>query len=64
MSAPLENRLAALEQKVQRLEWKVKEQLDLYRSIQVSDEETIRDLYNSVQSLQRIIERLLPDSNA
>lgn len=60
MTEALETRLEALENRLNDLEQRVKTQIDLYRAIQVSDEDTIRHLYNSLEALKNVVESLLP----
>jgi len=63
MTDSIESRIDRLEQKVEQLDTDTKKKLNLYREVQIGDEETIRNLYNTVQALQRYIESILPPSD-
>lgn len=54
----LEQRILALEQRLDALERNHKEVIDRYRSIQVDDENNIRYLYHAVMNLKALVEAL------
>lgn len=60
MDSKDEARIKALENKVQQLEENVKRQLDLYREVQIGDEETIRQMYIMIHALESVVKSLLP----
>lgn len=48
----LEQRVAALEEQFQKLAETLKKSLDVYRSLQIEDEEEIRRLYQEFRKLR------------